>query len=99
MLIVDAAGKKTVTATPAKKKGGGGDAASVANDVKALKIDDTPLPRSKNLNVLSEFEKSKSKKTASFVVVGKSAMTHRPYPSWELADTSLQVMLMLARAQ
>jgi elongation factor 1 alpha-like protein len=70
MLIVDAAGKKTATAAPAKKKGGGTD--SVANDVKALKIDDTPLPKSKNLNVLDEFEKSKSKKTASFVVVGKS---------------------------
>lgn len=68
MLIVDAAGKKTVTAAPAKKKGG---ADSVANDVKALKIDDTPLPRSKNFNVLTEFEKSNSKKTASFVVVGK----------------------------
>ncbi|KAB5583115.1 hypothetical protein GE09DRAFT_1077654 [Coniochaeta sp. 2T2.1] len=64
------AGKKTVMAAPAKKKGGGGDAASVANDVKALKIDDTPLPKSKNFNVLNEFEKSKSKKTASFVVVG-----------------------------
>lgn len=70
MLIVDAAGKKTVTAAPAKKKGGGAD--SAATDVKALKIDDTPLPKSKNLNVISEFEKSKSKKTASFVVVGKS---------------------------
>jgi len=68
MLIVDAAGKKTVTAAPAKKKGGGD---SVANDVKALKIDDTPLPKSKNLDVLNEFERIKSKKTASFVVVGK----------------------------
>lgn len=70
MLIVDTAGKKTVTAAPAKKKGGGGD--SVTNDVKALKIDDTPLPKSKNFNVINEFEKSKSKKTASFVVVGQS---------------------------
>jgi elongation factor 1 alpha-like protein len=69
MLIADAAGKKTVTAAPAKKKGGGADA--VANDVKTLKIDDAPLPKSKNINVLSAFENSKSKKTASFVVVGK----------------------------
>lgn len=67
MLIVGAAGKKTVAA-PTKKKAG---ADSVANDVKALKIDDAPLPKSKNLDVLSEFEKSKRKKRASFVVVGK----------------------------
>jgi len=38
--------------------------------MKALKVD-TPLPKSKNLNVLNEFEKTKSKKSASFVVVGK----------------------------
>ncbi len=35
-----------------------------------MKVDDAPLPKSKNLDVLSEFEKSKSKKSASFVVVG-----------------------------
>lgn len=35
-----------------------------------LKISDAPLPKSRNFDVLSEFEKSKSKKTASFVVVG-----------------------------
>jgi elongation factor 1 alpha-like protein len=38
--------------------------------VEALKVDDAPLPKSKNLNVPSEYEKSKSKKSASFVVVG-----------------------------
>jgi elongation factor 1 alpha-like protein len=75
MLIVDAAGKKTLTAAPAKKKGGVSGADSVADDVKTLKIDDTPLPKSKNFNVLDEFEKSKSKKTASFVVVGKPTVT------------------------
>ncbi|KAK5626349.1 hypothetical protein RRF57_002064 [Xylaria bambusicola] len=35
-----------------------------------MKVDDTPLPKSKNLDVLSEFEKAKKKKNASFVVVG-----------------------------
>lgn len=65
---VDAAGKKTDAAASSKKKNVGVDA--VAHDVKALKVDDAPLPKSKNLNVLSEYEKSKSKKTASFVVVG-----------------------------
>jgi elongation factor 1 alpha-like protein len=38
--------------------------------VKELKIDDAPLPKSRNLDVLSEFEKSENKKNASFVVVG-----------------------------
>ncbi|KAK0739094.1 hypothetical protein B0T21DRAFT_361924 [Apiosordaria backusii] len=43
---------------------------SVTSSVAELKIDDTPLPKSRNLNVLSEFEKSTQKKNASFVVVG-----------------------------
>ena len=38
--------------------------------MKAVKIDDTPLPKSKHLDVLSEYEKQKQKKNASFVVVG-----------------------------
>ena len=56
-----------------KKKGGHDD---VANEIKALKVDDTPLPKSKNLNVLNEYEKTKKKKTASFVVVGKPILSH-----------------------
>lgn len=42
----------------------------MAGEVGALKIEDAPLPKSKNLDVLSEFHKSNSKKAASFVVVG-----------------------------
>jgi len=42
----------------------------VAGEVGSLKIEDAPLPKSKNFDVLSEFHNSKSKKTASFVVVG-----------------------------
>jgi elongation factor 1 alpha-like protein len=38
--------------------------------LKALKIDEAPVPKSKNLDVISEFEKNQGKKTASFVVVG-----------------------------
>lgn len=43
---------------------------------------ETPLPKSKNLNVLKEYEKSQQKRSASFVVVGhvdsgKSTMTGR----------------------
>ncbi|KAI0477661.1 hypothetical protein GGR56DRAFT_665551 [Xylariaceae sp. FL0804] len=65
------ASNKKLAATTSKKKDGAdkkGDA--VTSGVKALEIDDSPLPKSKNLDVLSEFEKSKSKKSASFVVVG-----------------------------
>jgi elongation factor 1 alpha-like protein len=42
--------------------------------MKAMKIDDAPLPKSKNLDVIGEFEKAKSKKTASFVVVGMCSL-------------------------
>lgn len=39
--------------------------------VKAINVDDAPLPKSKNLNVLKEYKNSKAKKSVSFVVVGK----------------------------
>ncbi|KAI1848917.1 hypothetical protein JX265_001248 [Neoarthrinium moseri] len=63
-----ASNKKLASAT--KKKGGDDKVGQAADGVKALKVDDTPLPKSKNLDVLSEYEKSKGKKSASFVVVG-----------------------------
>ncbi|RYP12189.1 hypothetical protein DL767_011394 [Monosporascus sp. MG133] len=66
------ASNKKLAASTTKKKGGPDEkAASTSDGLKDLKIDDTPLPKSKNLDVLSEYEKSKSKKSASFVVVGK----------------------------
>ncbi|KAK2597707.1 hypothetical protein N8I77_012473 [Diaporthe amygdali] len=73
------AGKKFTSNAPnAKNK----DAAETAKSLKELKIAETPLPKSKNLNVLKEYEKSNRKKSASFVVVGhvdsgKSTMTGR----------------------
>ncbi|KUJ12554.1 uncharacterized protein LY89DRAFT_623737 [Mollisia scopiformis] len=42
----------------------------IANGVEALKVDDTPKATSKNLDVLAEFKKSKSKNAANFVVIG-----------------------------
>ena len=42
----------------------------VAQGVAALTVQDTPKVKSKNLNVLEEFEKAKMKDAASFVVVG-----------------------------
>jgi elongation factor 1 alpha-like protein len=37
-----------------------------------MKIDDTPRATSKNLDVLAEFEKTKAKNAANFVVIGVS---------------------------
>ncbi|KAG4436574.1 hypothetical protein IFR05_007928 [Cadophora sp. M221] len=42
----------------------------IANGVEAVKLDDTPRARSKNLDVLSEFEKAQKKNAANFVVIG-----------------------------
>ncbi|KUI69644.1 HBS1-like protein [Cytospora mali] len=71
------AGKKSTSATPNAKNKESTEAA-----LKNLKIAETPLPKSKGLNVLKEYENSKLKKHASFVVVGhvdsgKSTMTGR----------------------
>ncbi|KAI1805349.1 P-loop containing nucleoside triphosphate hydrolase protein [Daldinia bambusicola] len=64
-----ASGKKSVASTT-KKKASTGKVEAVTGGVKGLKIPDAPLPKSKNVDVLKEFERSKSKKNASFVVVG-----------------------------
>jgi elongation factor 1 alpha-like protein len=39
-----------------------------------MKIDDTPRAKSKNLNVLAEFERAKAKNAANFVVIGKTTI-------------------------
>lgn len=38
--------------------------------VENVKLEDTPKAKSKNLNVIAEFEKSDTKNAASFVVIG-----------------------------
>lgn len=35
-----------------------------------MKMDDTPKAKSKNLDVLAEYEKAKAKNAANFVVIG-----------------------------
>ncbi|GAW13989.1 hypothetical protein ANO14919_033810 [Xylariales sp. No.14919] len=64
------ASNKKLAASTKKKVGSERKDEGAMDGIKAMKIDDTPLPKSKNLDVLSEFEKSRSKKNASFVVVG-----------------------------
>jgi hypothetical protein len=39
--------------------------------VEKLTVDETPKVKSKNLNVVQEFEKSGMKRMANFVVIGK----------------------------
>jgi elongation factor 1 alpha-like protein len=40
--------------------------------MKALGVEEPVKVKSKNLNVLAEYEKSRQKKTANFVVIGKT---------------------------
>ncbi|KAG6158815.1 hypothetical protein E4U37_005091 [Claviceps purpurea] len=65
---------KAAAASATSKKVTNGNAASqdagLANGVSKLKISDVPPPKSKGLDVVKEYEKSNSKKSISFVVVG-----------------------------
>ncbi|KAI0113296.1 P-loop containing nucleoside triphosphate hydrolase protein [Daldinia grandis] len=61
---------KKVVNTTKKKASARGKVEEVTDGVKGLNIPDAPLPKSKNVDVLKEFEKAKRKKNASFVVVG-----------------------------
>ncbi|CRK38328.1 hypothetical protein BN1708_007717 [Verticillium longisporum] len=63
----DAAAAKSATAAKKAPKSNGGPPTEAAKD---LSLDDAPPPKSKKINVLQEFENSKSKRSASFVVVG-----------------------------
>ena len=42
----------------------------LTNGINKVALDDTPKARSKNLDVLKEYEKSDKKKAANFVVIG-----------------------------
>ncbi|KAG7109632.1 HBS1-like protein like [Verticillium longisporum] len=63
----DAAAAKSATAAKKAPKSNGGPPTEAVKD---LSLDDAPPPKSKKINVLQEFENSKSKRSASFVVVG-----------------------------
>jgi elongation factor 1 alpha-like protein len=56
---------KTPSKTAAEKK-----ADQISNGIEAMKIDETPRATSKNLDVLAEYEKKKSKNSANFIVIG-----------------------------
>ncbi|ESZ94291.1 hypothetical protein SBOR_5287 [Sclerotinia borealis F-4128] len=67
-----------VIAAQAKASGKGGKGSSKAvgdkkegsNGVDATKVEDVPRAKSKNLDVLAEFKKTRSKNAANFVVIG-----------------------------
>ncbi len=48
----------------------------ITKAVENVSIIETPKPKSKNLNVLAELEKTKQKPAANFVVIGESAVVH-----------------------
>jgi elongation factor 1 alpha-like protein len=79
-LHVAAATKKAATKGSSKKGEDAKATTGVTAGVKALAVNDVPLPQSRNLNVVEEYEKSKGKKHASFVVVGKSAARNSLLP-------------------
>lgn len=43
----------------------------LSDSVSDMTFDEGPRPKSKNLDVLAEFEKTKAKRAANFVVIGK----------------------------
>lgn len=45
--------------------------------MKALSVEEPVKVKSKNLNVLAEYEKSRQKKAANFVVIGKTIFMAR----------------------
>lgn len=68
-----AASKSTVA-----KKG----QSDLAGGMKDLSVEDKVTVKSKNLDVLSEYKKSTRKRSANFVVIGKSISTGKKVRSW-----------------
>jgi elongation factor 1 alpha-like protein len=64
-LVASGKGGKGPPKTNAEKK-----ADQIANGIEAMKVDETPRARSKNLDVLKEWEKVENKNEANFVVIG-----------------------------
>lgn len=48
----------------------------MAESVEKLSVTDEPRVKSKNLNVVDEFEKSNTKRLANFVVLGKLVLIY-----------------------
>ena len=57
--------------TKATKSSTGGEIRAVTNVLSDVAISEAPKLKSKNLDVLAEFKKTKKKPAANFVVIGK----------------------------
>jgi elongation factor 1 alpha-like protein len=68
--VIASAPASKITKGGATKTGSEKKADQLANSVETMKIDDTPRATSKNLDVLAEFKKAKTKNAANFVVIG-----------------------------
>ncbi|KAF2092341.1 elongation factor Tu GTP binding domain protein [Saccharata proteae CBS 121410] len=69
VMTAQAKGSKTQKAAAAKKANGT-DASKLTEGVANLAVEEAPRVKSKNLDVLAEFEKSNIKPSANFVVIG-----------------------------
>ncbi|KAI1826730.1 hypothetical protein F4861DRAFT_496003 [Xylaria intraflava] len=65
-----ASNKKMAASTSKKKVGSEENHNDAVNGIRAMKVNDTPLPQRKNIDVVRAFEAAVRKKNASFVVVG-----------------------------
>jgi elongation factor 1 alpha-like protein len=63
--------KSAATKSAAVKKG----QSDLADGVKELSVEDKVTVKSKNLDVISEYKKSTRKRSANFVVIGRSTST------------------------
>lgn len=61
---------KPTTSKPGDKKA----QANLAGGMKDLSVEEKVTVKSKNLDVLAEYKKSKQKKSANFVVIGKTSL-------------------------
>ncbi|GME48209.1 elongation factor tu gtp binding domain-containing protein [Neofusicoccum parvum] len=69
-VVLNAQAKGAKKQTQAKDSKAKDDTSGVTEGVEGIKIDEAPRVKSKNLNVLAEYEKSNLKNSANFVVIG-----------------------------
>lgn len=73
--------KSAASKSAAGKKG----QSDLAGGMKDLSVEDKVTVKSKNLDVISEYKKSTRKRSANFVVIGKSISIDKKVRTW--ADT------------
>ncbi|EKG11506.1 HR1 repeat rho-binding protein [Macrophomina phaseolina MS6] len=69
-VVLNAQAKGARKPTQSKDSKAKDDTSGVTEGVEGIKIDEAPRVKSKNLNILAEYEKSNMKNSANFVVIG-----------------------------